>query len=51
MARASYTWKTFENSCPCIDKLAFQHDEANNHLTLAELEDAYSLQEHIKDGA
>jgi hypothetical protein len=48
MAGASCTWKAFENSCPRIDKMVFQHYEANNHLTLAEQEAAYSLQEHLK---
>jgi hypothetical protein len=47
MAGASCTWKAFENSCPRIDKMVFQHYEANNRLTPAEREAAYSLQELI----
>jgi hypothetical protein len=48
MTGVSRTWKDFETSCPRIDKMVFKHYEANNRLTAAEREAAYSLQELIE---
>jgi hypothetical protein len=48
IARASRIWKDFKTLCPRIDKMVFKHYEANNYLTTAEREAAYSLQELIE---
>ncbi|KAJ5904788.1 uncharacterized protein N7473_001704 [Penicillium subrubescens] len=48
MAGVSRIWKDFDTSCPRIDKMVFEHYEANNRLTAVEREAAYSLQELIK---
>jgi hypothetical protein len=46
--KISHIRKGFETFCPRIDRMVFQHYEADNRLTAFEEEAAYSLQDLIK---